>query len=234
MSQSSETPLKSAVPVGSVVADSSEQSSATSIAIAMFCVLLLSYVLMAADRYLFPVLAPDIRKAFGFALSNTGLLSTIFTLGLGLGGLPTGYLLTRFSRKTVLLIGIAIFSGATALTTVAAGLYEHAGLSGGARHRHVHAGDVHVRAGRELFRSQSRGGHRLRQFLLRHRRLSRPLPRRHSPGKIRHVACPDARFRRVRFRDDRVDRDNRAAVVQRNHPRACQRSRPFRRRSRAF
>ena len=121
MSQSSETPLKSAVPVGSVVADSSEQSSATSIAIAMFCVLLLSYVLMAADRYLFPVLAPDIRKAFGFALSTTGLLSTIFTLGLGLGGLPTGYLLTRFSRKTVLLIGIAVFSGATALTTVALG-----------------------------------------------------------------------------------------------------------------
>ena len=28
-----------------------------SIAIAMFCVLLVSYVLMAADRYLFPVLA---------------------------------------------------------------------------------------------------------------------------------------------------------------------------------
>ena len=121
MSQSSETPLKSAVPAGSVVADSSEQSSAPSIAIAMFCVLLLSYVLMAADRYLFPVLAPDIRKAFGFALSTTGLLSTIFTLGLGLGGLPTGFLLTRFSRKTVLLIGIAVFSGATALTTVAVG-----------------------------------------------------------------------------------------------------------------
>lgn len=50
----------------------------------MYCVLLVSYMLMAADRYLFPVLAPDIRKAFGFSLANTGLLSTIFTLGLGL------------------------------------------------------------------------------------------------------------------------------------------------------
>ena len=90
----------------------------------MFCVLLVSYVLMAADRYLFPVLAPDVRKAFGFSLSNTGLLSTIFTLGLGIAGLPTGYLLTRFSRKTVLLIGIAIFSGATALTTVAVGFFS--------------------------------------------------------------------------------------------------------------
>src|ERR1700722_11690067 len=121
MSQSSETPLKSAIPAGAAVAESEAPTGAASIAIAMFCVLLLSYVLMAADRYLFPVLAADIRKTFGFALSTTGLLSTIFTLGLGLGGLPTGYLLTRFSRKTVLLIGIAIFSGATALTTEAVG-----------------------------------------------------------------------------------------------------------------
>jgi MFS family permease len=99
-------------------------SQTGSIAIAMFCVLLVSYILMAADRYLFPVLAPDIRKAFGFSLSNTGLLATIFTLGLGLAGLPTGYLLARFSRKTVLLIGIAVFSGATALTTVAGGFFS--------------------------------------------------------------------------------------------------------------
>ena len=98
-----------------------ERAGTGAIAIAMFSVLLVSYVLMAADRYLFPVLAADVRRAFGFSLRNTGLLSTIFTLGLGLAGLPTGYLLARFSRKTVLLIGIAIFSGATALTTVATG-----------------------------------------------------------------------------------------------------------------
>ena len=84
----------------------------------MYCVLLLSYTLMAADRYLFPVLAADVRKAFGFTLEQTGLLSTIFTLGLAIGGLPTGFLLARFSRKMVLLVGIVIFSSATALTTV--------------------------------------------------------------------------------------------------------------------
>src|SRR5258708_9773424 len=83
----------------------------------MYCVLLVSYVLMAADRYLFPVLAPDVRKAFGFSLANTGLLATIFTLSLGIGGLPTGYLLARYSRKMFLLTGIVIFSAATALTT---------------------------------------------------------------------------------------------------------------------
>ena len=122
--QGSKTSPQSAVETGATIPAPSEQVGTGAIAIAMFCVLLVSYVLMAADRYLFPVLAPDIRRAFGFSLRNTGLLSTIFTLGLGLSGLPTGYLLTRFSRKTVLLIGIAIFSGATALTTVALGFYS--------------------------------------------------------------------------------------------------------------
>ena len=84
----------------------------------MYCVLLASYTLMAADRYLFPILAADVRKEFGFTLEQTGLLTTIFTLGLGIGGLPTGFLLSRFSRKIVLLTGIVIFSAATALTTV--------------------------------------------------------------------------------------------------------------------
>lgn len=85
----------------------------------MFCVLLAAYVIMAADRYLFPVLAADVRQEFGFSLADTGLLTTIFTLGLGLGGLPTALLLARFSRKLVLTLGIIIFSVGTALTTVA-------------------------------------------------------------------------------------------------------------------
>src|SRR5271169_6584549 len=67
----------------------------------MYGVLLVAYVLMAADRYLFPVLAADVRRDFGFTLANTGLLTTIFTLGLG----------------------IAIFSAGTALTTVSSGFW---------------------------------------------------------------------------------------------------------------
>lgn len=89
----------------------------------MYCVLLVAYSLMAADRYLFPVLAPDIRRNFGFSLANTGLLSTIFTLGLGIGGLPTGYLLSRFSRKAVMMTGIAVFSGGIGLTAKAVGFW---------------------------------------------------------------------------------------------------------------
>ncbi len=93
------------------------------LAITMYCVLLAAYALMAADRYLFPVLAPDVRREFGFSLSEAGLLSTIFTLGLGIGGLPTGYLLSRLSRRSVLLAGITVFSAATALTAIVPGFW---------------------------------------------------------------------------------------------------------------
>jgi len=92
-------------------------------AVLMFCVLLAAYVIMAADRYLFPVLATDVRQEFGFSLADTGLLTTVFTLGLGLGGLPTSILLTRLSRKLVLTLGIITFSAGTALTTVANGFW---------------------------------------------------------------------------------------------------------------
>ena len=87
----------------------------------MYCVLLLAYSVNAADRQLFPLIAHDVRVQYGFSLSDTGLLTTIFTLGLAVAGLPTGYLLARFSRKTVLLVGIAIFSIGTALTVLALG-----------------------------------------------------------------------------------------------------------------
>jgi MFS family permease len=90
-------------------------------AIAMYGVLLLAYSVNAADRQLFPLLAHDVREQYGFSLSDTGLLTTIFTLGLAVAGLPTGYLLARFSRKTVLLFGIGIFSIGTTLTVLAHG-----------------------------------------------------------------------------------------------------------------
>jgi MFS family permease len=47
------------------------------------------------------------------------LLSTIFTLGIGLGGLPAGYLMNRMSRKHLLVIGIAVYSLFTILTPLA-------------------------------------------------------------------------------------------------------------------
>lgn len=88
----------------------------------MFVVLLLSYVVNAMDRQLFSVLAPDVRKALGLTLPQVGLAATVFTLGMGLAGIPTGYLLTRMSRRGVAITGLMIFSVATYLTAYATGM----------------------------------------------------------------------------------------------------------------
>src|ERR1700693_1664938 len=87
----------------------SDQPGTRPVAIAMYCVLLASYAVNAADRQLFPLLAHDVRQEFGFSLADTGLLSTIFTLGLAMAGLPTGFLLARVARERGLLFGRRLF-----------------------------------------------------------------------------------------------------------------------------
>jgi MFS family permease len=87
----------------------------------MFVVLLASYSINAMDRQIFPLLAADVRREFNFGLADIGLLSTIFTLGMAVAGVPTGFLLARLSRKSATMIGIAIFSVGTILTAAANG-----------------------------------------------------------------------------------------------------------------
>jgi len=106
------------------VADSSRSQMERRLTWSAFVILLilaLSYAVNAADRNVFPVLLGGIRKDFGFSLEAAGLLSTVFTLGLGLGGIPAGRLMDRMSRKTVMLIGIFVYSAFTLLTPLAFG-----------------------------------------------------------------------------------------------------------------
>lgn len=91
-------------------------------ALGMFAVLLFSYVINAIDRQLFSVLAADVRNALDLSLPQVGLASTVFTLGMGVAGIPTGYLLGKMSRKSVTLVGLVIFSAATYLTAYSRGL----------------------------------------------------------------------------------------------------------------
>lgn len=103
------------------------------VALTTLVLLAASYVINAMDRQVFPVLLPDIRREYGFTLAQGGLLATIFTLGIGLAGVPTGYLLDRLSRKAVMLIGIVIYSAFTLLTALAAGfadMFAYRALSG--------------------------------------------------------------------------------------------------------
>lgn len=92
------------------------------VALGMFCVLLLSYIVNAMDRQLFSVLATDVRTALGLGLPQVGLAATVFTLGMGLAGLPTGYLLEKMSRRSVAILGLVIFSAATYMTAYSTGM----------------------------------------------------------------------------------------------------------------
>lgn len=95
-------------------------------AIALLVLLDASYVLNAMDRQVFPVLVPPIRDYFGFSLAQGGLLSTVFTLGIGLAGFPAGYLIDRYSRKNIIQAGIFLFSGFTLAQAFAFGLPDMA------------------------------------------------------------------------------------------------------------
>jgi MFS family permease len=94
------------------------------VAITSLVVLAGSYVVNAMDRQVFSVLLPGIRAEYGFNLAQGGLLATIFTLGIGVAGLPTGYLLDRLSRKAVVVVGILIYSAFTVFTALAVGFWD--------------------------------------------------------------------------------------------------------------
>jgi MFS family permease len=103
------------------------------VALISLVVLAGSYVVNAMDRQVFSVLLPGIRSEYHFNLGQGGLLATIFTLGIGIAGLPTGYLLDRLSRKSVMLLGILIYSAFTILTALATGfadMFAYRALSG--------------------------------------------------------------------------------------------------------
>ncbi|MEP9379365.1 MFS transporter [Aquabacter sp. CN5-332] len=87
-------------------------------------VMILSYCVNAMDRTIFPLILSDVRKEFGFNLQDAGLMSTVFTFGMAIAGLPTGYLMSRLSRKSVMQVGILIYSLATIVTIWATGFAD--------------------------------------------------------------------------------------------------------------
>jgi MFS family permease len=85
-----------------------------------------TYVVNAMDRMVFPTLLPSVDKEYAFTLAAGGFLATIFTLGLGVAGVPGGFLFDRMSRKTMAIVGIVVYSICTMVTCLSAGFYDMA------------------------------------------------------------------------------------------------------------
>ncbi|MDT4998875.1 MAG: hypothetical protein QOK12_980, partial [Mycobacterium sp.] len=94
--------------------------------LAILFILDLAYFINAMDRQVFPVILPDVRETLGVTSSQVGLLATIFTLGMGLAGIPAGYLTDRWGRKNMILAGLVLFSVTTALQAVAVTWFDMA------------------------------------------------------------------------------------------------------------
>jgi MFS family permease len=91
----------------------------TPIAMVSLFLICATYCVNAMDRIVFPVLLPAVAKDYNFSLTNGGLLATIFTLGLGIAGIPGGYLFEKMSRKAVAILG-------TILTAISIGFWDMA------------------------------------------------------------------------------------------------------------
>ena len=91
-----------------------------------FAICAATYVVNAADRLIFPIVVRPVAAEYGFSLSEGGTLATIYLMGLGLGGIITGYLLDRLSRKAAIIAGIAVYSAFTILTAAAFGFLDMA------------------------------------------------------------------------------------------------------------
>ncbi len=95
-------------------------------AIGALLIVAATYVVNAMDRMVFPTLLPSVDREYGFTLAAGGFLATVFTLGLGVAGMPGGFLFDRMSRKTVAILGIVVYSICTGLTCLAIGFYDMA------------------------------------------------------------------------------------------------------------
>ena len=116
--------------IASAGVESTKRISGTAIVTGAIVVLILSYCVNAMDRTLFPLLLTDVRREYGFSLPQAGLMSTFFTLGMAIAGIPTGYLMSRYTRKTVIQVGILIYSVITIVTVAATGFADQIASAG--------------------------------------------------------------------------------------------------------
>jgi sugar phosphate permease len=78
-------------------------------------VIVIVYMLAAADRANIGIALPYIQKEFGASNSQAGLLVSAFFLFYSLGQIPAGFVLSRFGSRLVAPVSVALTSGVTLL-----------------------------------------------------------------------------------------------------------------------
>lgn len=90
----------------------------------MYLLIAFSYVVNGMDRTVFSNFVKAVNKDFGLSLAQGGFLATVFAIGFAITGLFAGYMLDRWRRKSVMIIGILIYSAFTALIPLSHGFWD--------------------------------------------------------------------------------------------------------------
>ncbi len=86
----------------------------------VLAVLVLVYVLNFLDRQIISILAPDIRADLGIDRAELGFLyGTAFAVFYAIFGIPLGRLADVWTRRSLIAVGLAFWSGMTALSGLA-------------------------------------------------------------------------------------------------------------------
>ena len=83
-----------------------------------------SYIANAMDRSVFSNLNTYVQKDLHLSLAQSGFITTVFALGFGITGVCAGVLLDRYRRKTVLIVGMLIYSIFTMLIPLSQGFWD--------------------------------------------------------------------------------------------------------------
>ena len=88
----------------------------------MVVLLVIVAVINNTDRGIFSLAMPAIKADYAFTDSQLGMLGGLsFGLFYGVAALPIGWLALRTSRSALLVAGLAVWSCATGLTSIAGG-----------------------------------------------------------------------------------------------------------------
>lgn len=87
----------------------------TALAIAMF--------IGTLDSTIINIALPDIMNYFKTGLNDTSWISTIYVLGLSVFMIPASKIADQFGRKKIMLIGLVLFGGSSALCGLSTSLY---------------------------------------------------------------------------------------------------------------
>lgn len=94
------------------------------VALAMYVLIALSYVVNAMDRSVFSNLVKPVNTEFHLSLTQGGFLSTVYAIGFGLTGIFAGYMLDRWARKSIMIIGMVVYSVFTLAIPLSHGFWD--------------------------------------------------------------------------------------------------------------